>query len=220
MDTKCRVCGEPYDYWGARHGDMTIWEWKLFRAGAGCPCCEGVVPEGGKFEPKTIEDCEIGDEDPMDFILASESTVKWVKPEAKVIATCECCGTRIIEDLDAPTDGDTKPPHIWDVNTKTPGWFSIKNKLDDFLHSIHSYWGKDGPKVCPACVGECDNCGKEILDGPDSDTLCPDVYSPGWSAQAPDGAMQVWCIECHENYSEDDPEEDDLNTLNESIQDD
>ena len=46
MDLSCAVCGEPWDAYGVRHGDMCKWEGKLFLKGAGCPCCEGYEPEG------------------------------------------------------------------------------------------------------------------------------------------------------------------------------
>lgn len=62
MDIHCVQCGEPWDAYGARHGDMEQWQYDLFRKGAGCPCCEG-KPEK-PFQPTKLEHVEFGDEDP------------------------------------------------------------------------------------------------------------------------------------------------------------
>jgi hypothetical protein len=40
MDVYCCACGEPWDSYGMRHGDMGQPEAKRFMAGEGCPCCE------------------------------------------------------------------------------------------------------------------------------------------------------------------------------------
>jgi len=39
-DILCSVCGEPWDGYGVRHGDMTPAEARKFLAGQGCPCCQ------------------------------------------------------------------------------------------------------------------------------------------------------------------------------------
>lgn len=38
-DILCALCGEPWDAYGVRHGDMEPWEAKKFLAGQGCPSC-------------------------------------------------------------------------------------------------------------------------------------------------------------------------------------
>ena len=38
-DVFCKKCGEPWDYYGILHGDMTKEEAKRFFRGEGCPCC-------------------------------------------------------------------------------------------------------------------------------------------------------------------------------------
>ena len=38
-DILCTVCGEPWDGYGVRHGDMTPAEARKFLAGQGCPSC-------------------------------------------------------------------------------------------------------------------------------------------------------------------------------------
>ena len=50
-DILCRVCGEPWDHYGARHGDdMTKGEYGRLVKGLGCPCCKGVGPHDGEKE--------------------------------------------------------------------------------------------------------------------------------------------------------------------------
>ena len=42
-DVTCRICGEPWDTWGAQtgEGDLTRDEYRVLLLGAGCPHCEG-----------------------------------------------------------------------------------------------------------------------------------------------------------------------------------
>lgn len=84
-DVLCVVCGEPWDFYGARHGDMESWEYRLFKLGAGCPSCEG-KSEGPGFDPESIISFENGDDDEMDRIIAYEAHMcgtapKWLQPE-------------------------------------------------------------------------------------------------------------------------------------------
>lgn len=49
-DIYCAKCGEPWDAWGVRNGDMTEEEAKLFLKGMGCPACgfeHDPIAEGG-----------------------------------------------------------------------------------------------------------------------------------------------------------------------------
>ena len=39
-DIYCSICGEPWDAYGVRQGDMTPAEARQFLSGQGCPCCE------------------------------------------------------------------------------------------------------------------------------------------------------------------------------------
>lgn len=41
VDLYCKRCGEPWDAYGVRHGDLTPEERDRFFAGKGCPCCYG-----------------------------------------------------------------------------------------------------------------------------------------------------------------------------------
>jgi|TARA_R100000084_G_C4527828_1_gene89803 hypothetical protein len=40
----CERCNETWEDYGVFNGDMDRWEAVLLLSGAGCPCCEGVVP--------------------------------------------------------------------------------------------------------------------------------------------------------------------------------
>ena len=39
-DILCSICGEPWDAYGVRQGDMTPVEARKFLSGQGCPGCE------------------------------------------------------------------------------------------------------------------------------------------------------------------------------------
>lgn len=39
-DISCAKCGEPWDAYGVKNGDMEDWEAKKFMAGEGCPSCK------------------------------------------------------------------------------------------------------------------------------------------------------------------------------------
>jgi hypothetical protein len=41
MDLYCKRCGEPWDAYGVRHGDLTDEERERFFKGEGCPACFG-----------------------------------------------------------------------------------------------------------------------------------------------------------------------------------
>jgi len=43
-DIYCKVCREPRDSYGLRHGDMDRAEADVLLKGLGCPCCCGVSP--------------------------------------------------------------------------------------------------------------------------------------------------------------------------------
>jgi len=83
-DVMCKICGEPWDYYGAKEcGDMSSGEWEAFKRGYGCPCCEG-IPDGDRvFEPQSIEDVEFGDEDPTDWIMTAGIMGRWDEMVAK-----------------------------------------------------------------------------------------------------------------------------------------
>lgn len=62
-DIFCKKCGEPWDAYGARHGDMQPTEYQKFMHGQGCPACEfGTVCltcYGAGVEPGELHDCPV-----------------------------------------------------------------------------------------------------------------------------------------------------------------
>ena len=39
-DIICAKCGEPWDYYGLKHGDVEMHEVRPILNGEGCPCCD------------------------------------------------------------------------------------------------------------------------------------------------------------------------------------
>lgn len=156
MDIKCVVCGEPWDSYGIRHGDMLPWEADLFRKGAGCPCCKG-EPNG--FAPETLSDIENGDEDPMDRILAREThekglAPKWDRPSDPVHWECDACGVECITDLDS-NELEFRAPYKSLASYRGRHRYCVAEK--EAYHTFES-----GTRVCPDCYKTCDHCSEAI----------------------------------------------------------
>jgi len=194
MDIKCVVCGEPWDAYGVNHGDMEPWEAKLFKAGSGCPCCQGV----GNFEPQTIEDVENGDDDPMLRINAWEDrqngkAPKWEKPEPKVFWTCDGCGVQVIGDPSLPEKHEDFLQYDTPIGAKCNQWYNS-----------HPFWRgipKKEPahifgenKVCEFCLDHCDRCSEPICSTLDYD----DMYDEGHSFPHPYNYDRAICVNCLE----------------------
>ena len=64
MDLYCKRCGEPWDYYGVMHGDLTDEERERFRKGEGCPACYGKPVEKKPFraELATVMEDILGDD--------------------------------------------------------------------------------------------------------------------------------------------------------------
>lgn len=196
MDTYCVQCGEPWDYYGARHGDMNTWEYELFRKGAGCPCCEGHPRE---FEP-SLKHTELGDDDPVircNQLEAKELGEKfppWRRPQDKVFWECSGCGVRVIGNVDYPEDSEYFLEYHLPRNAPASQWYNS--------HPFHRGTPEKEPahifgelKVCEFCLDHCSNCGAEV-----SSTIeHSDVYDEGWCATSEAyGYTDVFCIECIE----------------------
>ena len=126
MDVKCAVCGEPYDAYGIRHGDMLRWEARLFLQGAGCPSCQGVKPEGmtdaavlAVLEDRLlINPDEAGDHDLMNRLLTGSELPQWRPPKPTALWTCFGCGVSVVRDQDTdypdgPIDGVEGGDLMW-----------------------------------------------------------------------------------------------------------
>lgn len=198
MDVRCVVCGEPWDYYGIDHGDMEAWEATLFKAGSGCPCCEGKPTE--KFEPTSVSDFEFGDEDPILRIYAYDDAMrgvapKWKKPEPKVFWKCDGCGVEVIG------DPAFKPDHKDYLIYNQP-----KGAKCNDWHVSHPFWKgtpeeepahvfQGGDKVCEYCLQHCSNCSREVC----STLEFGDTYDDGNAFPDPNNQYtDVICIDCYE----------------------
>jgi hypothetical protein len=203
-DVRCLVCGEPWDYWGARHGEMKVWEWQLFARGAGCPCCEGQDPEGGQFQPERLSDIEFGDLDPGMRLegIPADQRPPWRAPEPVVHWTCAACGVRVVTDPDSMlTDGSghTGGEPEYDLPAGAPGsqWYHSHpyDRGTPETEPAHTFYAgtPQAAPVCEFCLDHCEHCGAAVCSGLD----CADVYSEGYCAQL-EGWDQddLFCIEC------------------------
>lgn len=209
-DVRCVVCGEPWDYWGARHGDMKQWEWELFRKGAGCPACEG-EPNG--YEPETLSDVEFGDLDPGERIAAREDheakrAPEWKASEPEVVWTCSGCGVQVVRDPDelytdgSSTTGDALCYHV-PRGARAAQWYNshpFTYRGEPTEEPAHTFEG--GETVCEFCLDHCDHCGREVcgtLEG-------GDCYSDDQAFTLPEhqnGMRCTYhCIDCVEHQCE------------------
>lgn len=206
-DIKCAICGEPWDAYGARHGDMAPWEFQLFKKGAGCPCCKGTAPAGVDATEAHLRSIIIdgGTDDPHAFALVNNPDAprpKWERPADKVLFECAGCGSKLVHDIDHP---DTPENH--DIARE---W-----KLVPEVSRIYYYKAKDWPtdpdelpeiekqKYCPPCATTCGECGTPIFTSHESQTgnvLFGDTYDPGASFQNPRDPYhgKSICITCLE----------------------
>jgi len=69
-DIVCSVCGEPWDAYGVRHGDMTPEEAERFLGGEGCPACEfgAIATSAGDPWIAAESELEWSDDDPLDIL--------------------------------------------------------------------------------------------------------------------------------------------------------
>ena len=52
----CAICGEPWDHYGARHGDdMSPSEYRRLIKGISCPSCKGIRPQNTDQEKLTLK---------------------------------------------------------------------------------------------------------------------------------------------------------------------
>lgn len=159
-DINCIVCGEPWDGYGARHGDMAPWEYTLFRTGAGCPCCEGETPDDADpeeiaydvakrqvFSPGTDDDALVDN-----FVCIADGTTskrpKWERPDDPTLWTCHACPAHVVRDLDT---GDL------DWRKLGQGLYNLPHRADIDPPETAPYI-VDGNGYCPVCAQNCDEC--------------------------------------------------------------
>lgn len=202
-DVKCMVCGSEWDYWDG-HIDAEKWENVLFKAGAGCPECKGIKPATGYFEPTSIDDVELGDENAqiqIDNMANVESRPAWVKPASVLLWKCAGCGVEILRDANGDLEyNKCKPGASW--YHSHPYWKWTRNddgKMDEELATpAHSFGDDKYPDkkqaVCKFCLSSCHHCGAPV-----SSLIATDIYDDGWCGHI-EGYNQedMFCIACVE----------------------
>ncbi len=209
MDIKCAVCGEPWNCWGANHGDMAAWEYDLFKKGAGCPCCKG---ESDRDQEETLlehlESIVYGSEDPDSFTRLHnlDNKPKWEEPEPKKLWTCDGCGVSTIISNEIPYDGSNLPKDKsdylrWYGGEKVyysygNGPFAYSSIAKEDPIDEEEYYELEGEKYCPGCASNCVKCGAVLLTGPhiefgdtyDSGNYFPHPENPSYGSV---------CIDCY-----------------------
>lgn len=197
-DVKCVVCGEPWDYYGVNHGDMEAWEADLFKKGAGCPCCEGIPPNGKHWEPETISDIENGDDDPILRLNAWKNSLDkkmpWKKPEPKIFWTCEGCGVQVIGDPSYKENHEDYLKYYEPINAKCKNWYHSHPFWHGTPSNKPAHIFEGDRKVCEFCLDHCKICGKEIC----GNLEFYDTYDDGNSFPHPYYYHDAICIDCFE----------------------
>ena len=200
-DIYCALCGEPWDYWGARHGDMAAWEYDLMRQGSGCPACKGHPPSS----PPELRFPEWGDDDPMIALAALEAASAgtappWVPPEPIVHWTCSGCGVQVVTDpSEATYDGakrrDPDPEYRLPSGASGRQWYH-SHPYQHGCPEVEPAHKFGEACVCEFCLRLCSECGAPICTLIDH----ADPYSAGWGSALPDHDWRdVFCIDCIEN---------------------
>jgi len=212
-DVKCAICGEYWDYWGARHGDMKWWEFDLFRKGAGCPCCEGQKPEGEDHMIDHLRSVVFGGVDEPDIFerlhdvpeLGGEPAPVWEEPDPKVLWKCHGCGVSAVISNEAPYDG--KEISSDDVWLEWSGGKRLHYSCGGGPYQYGSVatndpdreppYELDGESYCPDCASCCAGCGKTLLTAGHFG-FC-DTYDAGNPFPNPhDPFRGSMCLDCYE----------------------
>lgn len=201
MDIKCSVCNEPWDAYGARHGDMAKWEYALFREGAGCPSCEGVTPEGADSEALAYAAAKgqvfdgTDDDGLVDNFVAVAGGLgrpEWKRPADPVVWSCEGCDAHVVRDLDT---GDLE----WRELGK--GLYNLPHNVDRHDPPESAPYTVDGKGYCGCCASECSDCDKHVFNSDTSTNgtqLYGDTYDPGASFPHPLNYHSTVCVDCLE----------------------
>lgn len=188
MDVRCVVCGEPWDSYGVRNGDMLRWEADLFKKGAGCPCCEGVKPEGMTendeddllFDRMVMNPDEDGDLDLIDTVINRTRPV-WERPEPEVLKTCKGCDARLVRNPDDDSieaEGGSSNQYGYDISDPS-NWCEVS-----------------GNSYCNNCQTICMDCNNTVVTN--DDEIGP--YDEGWCHHGGVYGNQHRCRECYDDW--------------------
>jgi hypothetical protein len=195
MDIKCVVCGEPFSAYGIDHGDFLPWEAKLFRAGAGCPCCLGENKNG--YAPSKLSDVENGDDDPMLRIIAAENAAngtapKWQSPQDPIHWVCDGCGVRAITNLDNTLSDTEGLEYDLPYSAKARKWYRSHPFHNSIPEITPAHTFPNGENVCEFCLTHCSEC-----DAPLSELLGLELYDEGAAWPSPADEREHVCADCH-----------------------
>jgi hypothetical protein len=189
-DIRCVVCSEP---WSADYGNMFPWEVKLFRAGAGCPYCEG---ESDGYQPQTIFDIENSDDDPMLRLIAAVKVAdgtkpEWKRPEDTMHWKCDGCGVQIITDVDTD-ELEYRVPYA----SMARHWYHShpfnSNKPEKKTPAHRFEIAKDTYRnVCELCLSHCSECNAELCEN-----LELESYDEGYAFVSPRDDSKHVCGDC------------------------
>lgn len=216
-DVHCAVCGEPWDSYGITHGDMLWWEARLFRQGAGCPCCEG---EGGSpdaeeqhLRDRVIDVALDDDVDPVGDVTSQRPA--WERPEDVALWECAGCGVKLLwsSDYKPPAEGkalervrqavaeEAELQGDWRLASLTDSaklgtlpliWArGSKAEPDSYLPRMSRDDGRGGVQCyCDNCCESCEDCGDLLIDV---------------EGEEPEGVYDqddmTWrCLDCHETH--------------------
>ena len=201
MDTLCQVCNEPWNYYGAQHGDMAPWEFELFKRGAGGPWCQGETPEGadpGSLAYKSAvaavidgpDDASVTDQ----FVALADGTTtrpKWERPMDPTLWECSGCSCSVYRDLDT---NELRWSRLG------VGMYNLPYEADCDPPEAAPYT-VGGEPYCPVCAGECDSCGVTIFRSNmshEGKVLYGDTYDEGASFASPLNMRDTLCTSCCE----------------------
>lgn len=195
VESVCSTCGEGWDAYGVKNGDMLKWQAILFLAGAGCPRCRGVgpVPE----LPTLMEALSRAYEPESE----PEPLPVWEKPAPTTYWTCAGCDVAVIENQDIGYHVE-KGELIWFGGRAVHYLWGHKYRYFEYLENDapdeKAPFEIDGKPYCRGCVATCATCDTPIFRRSE---LSGETYDAGTSF-LPEGKYKdgdAVCVGCYED---------------------
>ncbi len=150
-DVICKVCEEPWDAYGLRHGDMAKWQALLLRKGAGCPVCEGEDPDGPLTPTEQLSDPE--------GALEALGRPTWEEPPPEPIWECEGCGVVAARDSEGRVGWrGGQQVHYSHGRASTYG-----REYDHEEATAAPPYSIGDDHYCPGCALMCPDCHEVVL---------------------------------------------------------